>query len=109
MKNLNKTCGERSRTIIFLVFGLVFTFGITQAQNDTMYIMKQGSVIGKYKVTEVDSVIFYQPSTNPINLTLVNIPAGTFTMGSPTTEVYHQSNEVEHQVTLSHRRKITSI
>jgi len=101
MKNLNKTCGERSRTIIFLVFGLVFTFGITQAQNDTMYIMKQGSVIGKYKVTEVDSVIFYQPSTNPINLTLVNIPAGTFTMGSPTTEVYHQSNEVEHQVTLS--------
>lgn len=95
MKNIKK--------IIFLVFGLAFTFGITQAQNDTMYIMKQGNIWGKYKVTEVDSVIFYKPttSTNPINITLVNIPAGTFTMGSPTTEVNHETNEVEHQVTLS--------
>lgn len=31
------------------------------AQNDTMYIMNQGNVLGKYKVSDVDSVIFYQP------------------------------------------------
>ena len=37
----------------------------------------------------------------PVNLPMVNIPAGTFTMGSPTSEVGRTSDEVEHQVTLS--------
>lgn len=31
----------------------------------------------------------------------VDIPAGTFTMGSPTSEVDRKSNETQHQVTLS--------
>jgi len=35
------------------------------------------------------------------NIEWVDIPSGTFTMGSPTTEVNHESDEVEHQVTLS--------
>jgi formylglycine-generating enzyme required for sulfatase activity len=91
--------------IIFIAFiGLFLSAGMLQAQNDTMYIMKAGVVVNKYNVnTQVDSVIFYQPttSTNPINLTFVNIPGGTFTMGSPTTEVNRYSDEVEHQVTLS--------
>ncbi len=38
---------------------------------------------------------------NPLNLTLVNIPAGTFTMGSPITEVYRGNNETQHQIELS--------
>ena len=85
---------------------LTFTFSLSTviAQNDTMYIMKAGVVVNKYNVnTQVDSVIFYKPTTsiNPINLTLANIPGGTFTMGSPTTEVNRDGNEVEHQVTLS--------
>ena len=33
--------------------------------------------------------------------TMVNIPAGTFTMGSPTSEVMHESDETQFQVTLS--------
>jgi len=32
---------------------------------------------------------------------MVNIPAGTFTMGSPSTEVDRRTNETQHQVTLS--------
>jgi uncharacterized protein (TIGR02145 family) len=33
------------------------------AQNDTMYIMKSGAIVGQYNVnTEVDSVIFYKPT-----------------------------------------------
>ena len=36
-----------------------------------------------------------------LNIELASIPAGTFTMGSPTTEVSRGSDEVEHQVTLS--------
>lgn len=92
------------KKILVSIFALAMTIGFLQAQNDIMYIMKDGVVVNKYNVnTQVDSVIFYHPttSTNPINLTLVNIPSGTFTMGSPTTEVNHGSDEVEHQVTLS--------
>ena len=36
-----------------------------------------------------------------LKLTFVQIPAGTFTMGSPTTEVYRSNDETEHQVSLS--------
>jgi len=92
------------KKILVSIFALAMTIGLLQAQNDTMYIMKAGVVVNKYNVnTQVDSVIFYKPttSTNPINLTLVNIPGGTFTMGSPTTEVNRDDDEVEHQVTLS--------
>ncbi len=45
---------------LFLVI-FVFTF-VGNAQNDTMYVMKNGHVVGKYNVnTEVDSIIFYRP------------------------------------------------
>lgn len=40
-------------------------------------------------------------NSNPANLTLVNIPAGTFIIGSPTTEINHDFDENVHQVTLS--------
>jgi hydroxyethylthiazole kinase-like uncharacterized protein yjeF len=33
-----------------------------QAQNDIMYIMKNGTVVGQYDITtEIDSIIFYEP------------------------------------------------
>jgi len=93
---------KKSIFLSVILFVLAFTIN---AQNDTMYVMKNGAVVGHYNVnTQVDSVIFYKPTgtpVNPINLTLVNIPGGTFTMGSPTGEVNHETNEVEHQVTLS--------
>jgi formylglycine-generating enzyme len=87
------------KKIMVSILTLALSVGIMQAQNDTMYIMKAGVVIGHYNVnTEVDSIIFYQPNTN---LTLVDIPSGTFTMGSPTIEVNHGSDEPQYQVTLS--------
>ena len=36
-----------------------------------------------------------------ISIEMVWIPAGSFMMGSPTTEPYHQSNETQHSVTLT--------
>lgn len=54
---------------------LTFTFSLSTlfAQNDTMYIMKSGAVVGQYNVnTEVDSVIFYKA-------TIEKTTTGTFT------------------------------
>ena len=42
-----------------------------------------------------------QPYTNSIGMTFNLIPAGTFTMGSPTDEPGRYSNETQHQVTLT--------
>ena len=39
--------------------------------------------------------------TNLLNIATVPIPAGTFTMGSPTTESGRGTSEVQHEVTLS--------
>jgi uncharacterized protein (TIGR02145 family) len=41
----------------------ILSFSSVFAQNDTMYIMKSGAIVGQYNVnTEVDSVIFYKPT-----------------------------------------------
>ncbi len=48
-----------------LLVGLLLAFSIStvNAQNDTMYVMKNGAVVGKYNVkNQVDSVIFYNPT-----------------------------------------------
>ena len=44
------------------------------------------------------------PSTHTvasINMEMIFCPPGTFTMGSPTTEAGRQSDETEHNVTLT--------
>lgn len=54
----------------FLTF--VLSFSSVFAQNDTMYIMKSGAIVGQYNVnTEVDSVISYKP-------TIEETTSGTF-------------------------------
>ena len=40
-------------------------------------------------------------TTNNVTIEWATIPAGTFTMGSPATEVNREDNETQHQVTLS--------
>lgn len=85
---------------------LPFTISLSSvfAQNDTMYIMKSGVVVDKYSaLNQVDSVIYYRPASPSIPFTIetVLIPAGTFTMGSPTTEIDRGSDEIQFSVTLS--------
>jgi uncharacterized protein (TIGR02145 family) len=71
MKNRNFVSNNKFKVrIIFLAFLLALTFSLStvNAQNDTMYIMKNGKVAGKYNVnTEVDSIIFYQLQTQTAN------------------------------------------
>jgi sulfatase modifying factor 1 len=91
------------KKLIVSLFVLALSVSFLHAQNDTMYVMKAGVVVGKYQVnTQVDSVIFYKPVITPgINILTVQIPAGTFTMGSPDSEPTRATEEVQHQVTLS--------
>lgn len=55
------------------------------AQNDTMYVMRAGVVIGKYKTTEIDSIVFYKPAESGTAVTDYdgNVYA-TVTIGSQT-------------------------
>jgi len=54
--------------MLLLLFSLITITGVMQAQRDTMYIMKDGILIEKYNViTEIDSIIFYDPTTNKPN------------------------------------------
>lgn len=53
-------------TAILMLLGFV-----ANAQNDTMYIVKDGFVVGQYNVnTEIDSIVFYKPQ---------NLRGGIFT------------------------------
>jgi uncharacterized protein (TIGR02145 family) len=61
---------KKSSLATLLTF--VLSFSSVFAQNDTMYIMKSGAIVGQYNVnTEVDSVIFYKP-------TIEETTSGTF-------------------------------
>ena len=72
----------------FLTF--VLSFSSVFAQNDTMYIMKSGAIVGQYNVnTEVDSVIFYKPTLegNIIYGSMTDIDGNTYktvTIGTQT-------------------------
>src|SRR5574344_670616 len=68
MKTIHKL--KKVSLATFLTF--VLSFSSVFAQNDTMYIMKSGAIVGQYNVnTEVDSVIFYKP-------TIEETTSGTF-------------------------------
>lgn len=45
-------------TLTIIVLGF-----LAHAQKDTLYIIKNGAVWGKFKLNEIDSIIFYNPST----------------------------------------------
>ena len=66
------------KKIAILIAGIALLSGIATAQTDTMYIMKNRVVVGKYNVaTQVDSVVFYKP-------TITTPPISTVTTGSAT-------------------------
>jgi formylglycine-generating enzyme required for sulfatase activity len=64
---------------------------------DTLFLQNGGFVIipGISAANNVGGV------SGPLNIETALIPAGTFTMGSPTSEPERYANEVQHQVTLS--------
>lgn len=95
------------KTIYIAIATFFLSAALLQAQTDTMYVMKSGVVINKQsiKLADVDSIIFYKPVVDLPNtatyVARVLIPAGTFTMGSPLSEVNRGVNETQYPVTLS--------
>jgi uncharacterized protein (TIGR02145 family) len=58
MKSINTLKKVSFAILLTFVFSLSSVF----AQNNTMYIMKRGAIVGKYTIgADVDSVIFYNP------------------------------------------------
>lgn len=56
------------KKIFLALIGLVAFINISNAQNDTMYVMKNGAVAGKHNVNnQVDSVVLYQSAITPGN------------------------------------------
>jgi formylglycine-generating enzyme required for sulfatase activity len=82
-------------------FGLIFSAAAIGAMGSVTctslaYIYWQrAAVVGPPSVIELPSI------TNTLDMTLIEIPAGTFMMGSPETEKNHQGDERRHQVTIS--------
>lgn len=56
---------EKMKRILLSLFSLTVILLMVQAQNDTMYVISNGVSIGKHKVTEVDSITFYNPASSP--------------------------------------------
>ena len=48
-----------------------------------------------------DGIDGYIPITNSLSMTFVNIPAGSFTMGSPETEPGRDTSETQHEITIT--------
>lgn len=69
MKSIHSIKKVSLATVLTFILAISSVF----AQNDTMYIMKSGAIVGQYNVnTEIDSVIFYKP-------TIEETTTGTFT------------------------------
>lgn len=58
-------------SLLTAIFGL--SSNTVFAQNDSIFIMKNGSVIWEYKVADIDSIIFYRPVVSG------GVETGTFT------------------------------
>lgn len=68
---------------------------------DSVFFIKNNVLIYRRKLSEIDSIIFYNPFDKGIKVETIAVSGGIFTMGSPTTEIGRYYDEVPHQVTLS--------
>lgn len=88
---LIKTCIMKK--VLLIITSLFITY-FSSAQ--IRAVTENGDTINVYENGTWEKKVFKKPT-----IAWVSIPAGTFTMGSPTSEVDRGSDETQHQVTLS--------
>ena len=77
------------------------------SQHDGNYTLVVTNDFGSVESTTIPVNVLVQPSTHTadlnatVNLEMIWVDPGTFTMGSPTTEAGRGTNETEHNVTLT--------
>jgi formylglycine-generating enzyme required for sulfatase activity len=79
---------------LILGLGLCLVFGASVSQGEWRMQIHKGATVERHFLADVDSVTFSDDG-------MVLIPAGTFTMGSPTSEPGRYSAETQHEVTLT--------
>src|SRR5690554_6943112 len=70
------------KKVIFISLLAFFALSLNTAfaQNDSIYVMRNGSVIWKYKFSDIDSIIYYNPDN--INIPDTPIDTGTLITGT---------------------------
>jgi len=54
------------KKIIFTLFAAATFFAANAQTAKTMYVMRDNAIVGQYVVSEIDSIIFYAPSIDPL-------------------------------------------
>jgi formylglycine-generating enzyme required for sulfatase activity len=91
---------------IAVILGLCLTFAASVSQGEWKMRIHHGATVEERVLAAIDSLTFYNDPS------MVLIPPGTFTMGSPPNEPGHGLHEIEHPVTLTRpffvsRREVT--
>ena len=79
---------------------LALALGVTVSQGEWRMRVHEEAGVTEFTVSNIDSLTFYE-DTLSAPPGFVEIPAGSFTMGSPPDEPYHGSHEDQHEVTLT--------
>jgi len=79
---------------LILGLGLCLVFGASVSQGAWRMRIHKGATVERHTLADIDSLTFYDDG-------MVLIPAGTFIMGSPTSEPGRSTTEIQHEVTLT--------
>lgn len=74
---------------------------LDEGQNQDLKVDFTPTDAAKYNALSKTVTINVNNPANPAHLEMVKIPSGTYTMGSPVSEVDRSIDEIQHQVTLS--------
>jgi len=97
--NKNVTWTSSAPTIATVTNGLVRA--VSAGSTTIIVSTVDGGKTATCSVTVTGGGVGGETTTSPTGIVLVSIPAGTFMMGSPTSEPNRYSDETQHSVTLS--------
>ena len=99
----NTTASNTGGTVINGATGSSYTIPINLVRGSYYYFVEVRATGGAVSVRSNVAIVGVRgsPITSSIGIYLIDIQSGTFTMGSPTSEANSDSNETQHQVTIT--------